>query len=266
VFPHWKNAIAPLLEAAAPRTVLEIGVAAGGTTRKLVTYASPRGAVVHGIDVAPTPAAEQLATQHPGRFVFHRGRSLEVLPRLEAVECVLIDGDHNWYTVLNELRLLARTAPEGRDLPLTFLHDVGWPYGRRDLYYEPDAIPAEQRQPLRRGGVIPGQTELVVDGGLNRTAWHAVAEGGPRNGVLTAVEDFLAESDAALRLELVVGFAGLGILVSERELMAKPALREALAVLESPAFLRDQCQRLEVARSTLCATRPRAARRGAKER
>jgi methyltransferase family protein len=258
VFQHW-NVIGPLIEAAAPRTIVEIGVRAGATTSLLLEYAGRHDAVVHGIDPAPEPAAEELTGPHARRLVLHRGLSLEVLPQLDTVDCALIDGDHNWYTVLNELRLLGRLMESRKSFPLTFLHDVGWPYGRRDLYYDPETIPSEHRQESRRAGVVPGQAELSDDGGLNRSGCHAVAQGTPRNGVLTAVEDFIAESDVALTLERVIGFSGLGILVSEQELAANEKLREGLAALDSPAFLRDQCRRLEAARNSTRAARRRGA-------
>ena len=74
----------------------------------------------------------------------------------------LIDGDHNWYTVVNELRMLRDNARAGREpLPVLILHDVGWPYGRRDLYYDPSTIPEEHRQPHRKAGMRLGRAELV---------------------------------------------------------------------------------------------------------
>ena len=48
---------------------------------------------------------------------------------------MIIDGDHNYYTVSEELRLIAeraRTAP----LPLLLFHDVCWPHARRDDYFD----------------------------------------------------------------------------------------------------------------------------------
>ena len=50
--------------------------------------------------------------------------------------------------------MLAATAREaGAPLPVCFLHDVGWPYGRRDLYYAPERIPEEFRQPWAQKGL-----------------------------------------------------------------------------------------------------------------
>ena len=79
------------------------------------------------------------------------------------------------------------------------MHDVGWPYGRRDLYYAPERIPAEHRQPYAQAGMRPRTRKLVAHGGLNPTMYNAEIEGGPRNGVMTALDDFVAEHDRPLR-------------------------------------------------------------------
>jgi hypothetical protein len=52
----------------------------------------------------------------------------------------VIDGDHNYYTVLRELRLADSVARrDGRPL-LAFMHDVGWPCARRDPIMPPTAF------------------------------------------------------------------------------------------------------------------------------
>lgn len=247
---HW-SVIRPLIEAAAPRTIVEIGVRGGGTTKRLLEHARGGEAVVHGIDPAPDAVVQELVESHPGRFFLHRALSLEALPEITGVDCALIDGDHNWYTVLNELRLLARQSAQPPVFPLTFAHDVGWPYGRRDLYYAPETIPEEYRQPHRRGGLVPGQSALEERSGLSPGLYHAESEGGPRNGVLTALQDFVAESRRPLTLKVVPGFAGLGVLVDGEVTRANAGLAERLAALDSPEFLRRECQRLEDARNRL---------------
>ena len=57
--------------------------------------------------------------------------------------------------------------------------------------------------------VTPGDPGLTWSG--IRYEGAAVSEGGPRNGVLTAIEDFVAEREG-LRLAIVPAFFGLGIL------------------------------------------------------
>ena len=99
------------------------------------------------------------------------------MAQLPAADAVIIDGDHNYYTVSSELRLIAEHAGDA-GLPLLLCHDVGWPHARRDSYYAPETIPAEHRHETVEGGyVFPGNSGLR-EGGLIY-GWPAVREGGP---------------------------------------------------------------------------------------
>ncbi len=127
-------------------------------------------------------------------------------------DAVIIDGDHNYHTVSEELRLIDERAA-GDELPLLLFHDVGWPHARRDSYYAPDRIPEAERQPMvERGGIAPEEPGLT-DRGLP-LPWVAEREGGERNGVLTAIEDFIAGRDR-LRLAALPLFFGFGVLWDE---------------------------------------------------
>ena len=138
--------LAPVLAAAEARRVVEIGALRGDNTREILETLGP-GSLLHVIDPVPGFDPSDHERDHPGRYVFHRARSLDVLGDLPPMDAALIDGDHNWYTVFNELRLLSEGARRHQaPLPLLVLHDVGWPYGRRDLYYAPETIPAEAGQ------------------------------------------------------------------------------------------------------------------------
>jgi hypothetical protein len=241
----WATAVQPLLEAVDARTIVEVGVLQGGTTAEAIAYAERNDGIVHGIDPAPRPGAVKLAERHD-RFVLHKDLSLNVLSEIDDVDAALIDGDHNWYTVINELRMLAaKSEAQGREFPLTLLHDVGWPYGRRDQYCDPKAIPDEYRHPIEGGGLWPTDDELHDDSGVNIGANHAVSVGTPRNGVLTAVEDFVSESDGRFQLTTLTGLHGLGIVVARAQLESNEGLRDCLRELESAAWLRTACERLE---------------------
>jgi cephalosporin hydroxylase/GT2 family glycosyltransferase len=234
MFPLWEDVVAPVVDAVAARRVVEIGALRGETTTRMLRSLGAE-CELHVIDPAPQfdPAEHERA--FPGRYHFHLGTSLEVLPGLAPADVVLIDGDHNWYTVYHELRLLAATARRtGTRLPVLVLHDVGWPYGRRDLYYAPERIPAEFRQPYRRAGMRPGQSALVGNGGMNRDMDNAEHEGGPRNGVMTAVDDFVAEHPDPLRVSVVPVFYGLAIVAEERVVEDHAHLATFLDRLESP--------------------------------
>jgi len=238
MFPLWEIALAPILEAASPRRVLEIGALRGDTTR-LLLEALGGESELHVIDPEPKFDTDEVERERPGRIVFYRDLSLKVLPVLPPMDAALIDGDHNWYTVYNELACLRRTSrAAGLPLPVCVLHDVAWPYARRDLYYAPETIPVEFRQEHARAGIVPHARRLVPNGGLNAHLDNAVNEGGPRNGVLTALEDFVAEHDQPIRKVVLPVHFGLAVVAEESRLVATPALGEALDRLESPGTLR----------------------------
>ncbi len=202
----------PVLDAAAPSTVVEVGAYAGDLTAIVLDWAAGCRAKVVSIDPDPQDALVQLAEANPALELV-RATSLEALGKLPPADAVIIDGDHNYYTVSEELRLIDQGRCDS-ELPLLLCHDVGWPHARRDTYYAPQTIPAEHRQELAEGGyVFPGEPGLW-EGGLVYQ-WPAMREGGARNGVLTAIEDFLDGRDE-LRFALVPAFFGLGVIWERR--------------------------------------------------
>jgi len=243
---HWPH-IKAMLDATEARTIIEIGGGGGATTQHLLGWADEHDAVVHSIDPNPALDADAILAAHPGRFVFHRTTSFDVLPSLPQADLVCLDGDHNWYTVFNELRLLDESAQRaGRPFPLTLLHDIGWPYGRRDQYYDPNRIPDEFRQEYSSGaGMLPGRRKTVEGRGYNYRHKQAILEGGPRNGVLTGAEDYVKECARDLRMETVAGGNGLAVIADNSVLEANPALREQVDLLVSPEFLQAHAWHLD---------------------
>jgi cephalosporin hydroxylase len=248
MFPLWDVAIAPVLHAAHARRVLEIGALRGETTDRMLDDLGT-DAELHVVDPEPAFDPADHERRFPGRYQFHRGLSLDVLPTLGPIDAALIDGDHNWYTVYNELRLLAEGARRhGTGLPVLILHDVLWPYGRRDLYYAPERVPAEFRQPYARAGMNPGAKRLHPNKGLNPTMCNAEEEGGPRNGVMTALDDFVGEHPRPVRKVVLPIYFGLAIVVEEDRLAEQPELVWALERLESSEGRYDLLQVAEATR------------------
>ena len=227
------------LEIAQARSVTEIGAYAGDFTRLLLRWAEPLHADVTAIDPTPQPELEQLAAEHAD-LVLVRETSLDALDHVPLSDAFVIDGDHNYHTVIEELsRIGQRSAGEGRQLPLLLLHDVGWPHGRRDDYADPSRIPEDRLQPLVGGaGLYPGVPGTRWGGLPYR--WPAAREGGPRNGVLSAVEDFVAAHEARLELVIVPSFYGLGV-VWERS----APYGEQIAALLAPLDRNPLIARLE---------------------
>ncbi len=210
----WADVIEPLAAELKPKTLVEIGSDEGAGTQKLLEFCRSTGAHLHVVDPKPAYDVGVWRAQWGEIVTYHLATSLDALPSIGPVDMALIDGDHNWYTVRNELEHLHANAEKaGSAFPLVFLHDVGWPYGRRDLYYDPDTIPPEQRQPYANAGVVPGQSVLVPGGGYNAHCFNAIEEGTPRNGVRTAIEDFIADHpNEDFALDIVPVLFGMAIL------------------------------------------------------
>ena len=204
---HHAELLLPCLDATGARVVVEIGAFAGDLTRLLADWAAGSGARVLAVD--PSPQDRLVALERERDEVeLVRETSLDALPRIPLPEVVIVDGDHNYHVVSEELRLVAERAP-GADLPLLLFHDVAWPHARRDDYFDPELIPQERRHPTAgsAGGLFPGDPGLRADG--LPYPGSAAREGGPENGVLTAAEDFVARHDG-LRLAVVPAFFGFG--------------------------------------------------------
>ncbi len=218
MYPFWDRVIWPVLQATGARRIVEIGALRGETTALMLERLGP-DTELHVIDPVPEFDPAEHEREFPGRYIFHRDLSHNVLPTLPAVDVALVDGDHNWYTVYHELRMLSESARRDHaPLPVLVLHDVGWPYGRRDLYYVPERVPEEFRQPYEQKGIRPGTKQVLPTGGLNPLHYNAVLEGGPRNGVMTALDDFVAEYDRPLRVLVLPVYFGLAIVVEEARL------------------------------------------------
>ena len=199
------------LQAARPSSVVEVGAYAGDLTRYLLGWAASSGARVSAVDPAPQDELRALSETHP-ELELIEATSHHALREMPPADAYVIDGDHNYFTVSEELRLIAERT-EDDALPLLMFHDVGWPHARRDDYFAPELIPPEYKQPtVEGGGLFPGIAD-PQPGGLPYK-WPAAREGGPRNGVLTAVEDFIKQRPQ-LRLAILPAFFGLGIVWHE---------------------------------------------------
>ena len=190
-----RELILPALDLAGARRVVEVGGEAGGFTAHLATRARDGGGHVHIVDPAPSSELAEMI-EASDELTLVREASPTALTTIGAADAYVLDGDHNYATVRGELAAIAELAGDAH--PLVVLHDIGWPWGRRDLYYRPAGEVA-----------------------------YALEEGGPRNGVLTAVEDFL-QDHPSFGLVRVPCIFGLGFLFDSRAPYA-PDLRALLA-------------------------------------
>lgn len=213
----FEDLIVAALDIADARSIVEVGADYGGMSTVLAERARTRGGSLTSIDPEVQDAFLTWLADNPE--VRHVPEpSLDALRHVAAADAYIVDGDHNWYTVFNELSLIRGTV-RAAGVPLfVLLHDVGWPCARRDFYYAPDRIPEAYRHDYcRTGGATPGWPMLVPGRGLTGGDNLAMAmiEGGPMNGVLTAVEDFIETAGTEgddLCYAHVPGALGLGVI------------------------------------------------------
>jgi len=234
----WGSIISPLFEILQPREIVEIGADYGINTRNILTYCRKTDSRAHIIDPQPKFDPDAFRRQYGDNFVFYQALSLNALPLIDKMDAVLIDGDHNWYTVYHELMFIEKQSQQNEPcFPLVLVHDVGWPYARRDMYYNPENIPEAFRMPYAQKGLDPDSVELVEKGGLNPHLCNAIYEHDLRSGVLTAVEDFVKESHHSLELIKVSGFNGLGILYPSCLHESNPLFLEFIQNLSVPKII-----------------------------
>lgn len=251
MYRFWDIIIEPILELLQPKNIVEIGADQGNNTKNLLEFCM--GWDVKLISIDPLPKFDVSAWQkHYGdHFIFYKSLSLNAIPLINQFDVVLIDGDHNWYTVYNELKLIEKRCQGFRQpFPLTMLHDVGWPYGRRDLYYNPENIPDVYRKPHAKKGIRPGSPKLVDNGGLNPHLLNSICENNFQSGVLTAVEDFIRETEQHLEFIHIPGHNGLGILMPVQLKECNQKLAEFVNAFISPVVMKH-VEKIEVSRVDL---------------
>ncbi len=244
---NLKEAILPALEVAKAKVIVEIGSECGAFSRELFAHAERSGGKLITIDPAPDASAlEFMAAWRDSRhFQFLQMTSHEAIPKIPDADAYIIDGDHNYYTVRRELELIHET--QGDRPWLAFLHDVGWPWGRRDLYYSPKAIPSECAHPSSSEGGVSLDHPGLVPWGFGNPGVISVAlrENGPKNGVRTAVEDFLAErSDFAFHL--VPAIFGLGVLCPRDASWTSDLQAHLAPYVDNPVLARMEQNRIRL--------------------
>lgn len=229
-----RKTILPFLKDGHYSNICEIGALLGENTGQLTQNGAVKITVID--PCISTDLCEKFKS-HP-QITICKGLSLDFLPKFtQPFDCILIDGDHNWYTVYRELMMIEerKLLADGGAI---LLHDVIWPYARRDMYYLPETIPAEYRQPYAKQGIKYGKSRLSPNSGFNPDLCNATHEGGPRNGVLTAIEDFLKEHGQDYHFFAIEKEFGLGFLVrknAKKSLVMKYFLKSKYLNLKEKA-------------------------------
>lgn len=206
--------ILPTLSLVKPKVIAEIGAAEGGNTRLLYDFLRNNQGRLVTIDPFPRGSFVDWVRSVSDVVTHFSDFSLNCISKTGPVDVWFVDGDHNWFTVFNELRLIDQLSQAHHKAAIIFMHDVSWPCGRRDMYYNPAQIPAEFVQPNSNRLGLTFDKFVSESGGLKGPYW-ALEEGGPKNGVLTAVEDFLQQTTSQYTWVHVPAILGLGILINK---------------------------------------------------
>ena len=220
MYRFWDTIIEPILVDYQPKIIVEVGSSSGVNTKNLLGFCEQNNSFCHTIDPTEIGNYNIIKDDLDKYGKWHKLLSLDALKNVMG-DVFLLDGDHNWYTVYEELKLIeANVVRDNLKLPLIFFHDTNWPYHRRDLYYDPATIPDEHKKPFAYKGIVPNRSELSETEGINSTLSNATTEGGEHNGVLTGVEDFLQNSSFGEKYTFcsVPHFHGLGLLYPTEQL------------------------------------------------
>lgn len=201
------------LEIAQPRSIVEIGGEGGKFTAALLDFATRNDGTLTTVDPDPSADLRRIAESGASMRLIEEP-SPGALDQIEPSDLYVVDGDHNYAVVRAEVdKILAATTDQGRPT-LVILHDVCWPCARRDFYYAPELLdPTEVHLNSFTAGMTRDSGDLVEGRGYRGSGSFSIAShaGGERNGVLTAVEDAIADREG-LELHVIQAIFGLGFL------------------------------------------------------
>lgn len=193
--------------------VVEIGADRGFVTKQFADACFQQDRLFYSVDPSPAEGVDDI----PGvKHIRKTSKNFFAEMRIPA-GIWIVDGDHNYNTVEMELAQISKTVGDGD--AIIFLHDIGWPSGRRDFWYAASEAPSTASLAkdgfsvsLDDSGPVP-----VVDGiGLGPVQAFTPHEGGKKNGVMTAVEDFLGTNEGtSWELHWTPIFFGFGFLVKK---------------------------------------------------
>jgi hypothetical protein len=213
---EFSSLIFPILDFVRPKKMCEIGTEHGGLTTILDEWSQKNDSHLFGIDPSPSQTfRDWLPIAHC--YTHIDGLSISEIPNLQGIDCWFIDGDHNWYTVFNELSLIRENSKKFNRNFLVFIHDVGWPWARRDLYYSPSSIPKDFLHDHNYDYGVTLENKPILNGGFRGNGQYAIAnhDGGEKNGVLTAIEDFAKPFGDEYFFANIPAVFGLGIIYNE---------------------------------------------------
>lgn len=187
------------------KKILIIGLSNERILNEIIPYYIDNECLLYGIDSKinlNTIFKEyiELDENLKSNLKYYAEDSLTILPKLNQFDAIFIDDDSNWYTLYNELNIIKKN---NSNFPNVFICNNKYPYKRRDAYTNPKKIPKENINeysdefPIFYKEDNETKYTMVKDG-----LYHAIDKDTPKNGVLTAIEDFLKENPKLEHLKI----------------------------------------------------------------
>lgn len=106
------------------KVIVEVGAFNGENTVQLLKYLKgKKKAKLITIDTNPNFDPVELEKKWKGLLTVIIGPSQIVLPTVKSYDTVLLDGDHSYWNVLEELKIIEKTF-KGKKAPVIVLHDT----------------------------------------------------------------------------------------------------------------------------------------------
>ncbi|MBN1551436.1 hypothetical protein JW979_08205 [bacterium] len=190
----WIDIVQPLLRHVQARHLLEIGSYRGDHTRLLAKYCNDHNGTLIIIEPVILSSLQKIV-DHSKNIKLFATTSREAMPLISTpLDAVMLEGDLNYQTVYGDLLDIERFVNRQKTtFPLIFLRATGWPYARRDMYYDPTNMPVGGIHSFQHKGMSHWSSSLEP-GMINYPFANARQEGGQCNGVLTAAEDFIKKN------------------------------------------------------------------------
>ena len=220
---NFSSIIKPLLEVLEPRHICEIGADLFQNSRFLLSATECWKTKLDIVDIAFE--GDDPVVTGSSRVKLYNQKSVQYLSGDVKADTFFIDGDHNYETVSEELRLIT----QHERWTSLFLHDTGWPCAYRDFYY--NEISEELKEECVSSGYI---SPFNTSNGVHFEGYFKTKEGGEKNGVLKAVEDFCSSSTDSLICCSIPSVFGLTMIFNEKQLTLdqKEQIRVFLSALD----------------------------------
>ena len=232
-----------LLDITKPLSICEIGSERGISSRKLASYCVNNNSRLSIVD--PSGFKNIDSSDHVNLY---QERSIDFFSRNIPIDFYLIDGDHNYQTVMTELESGLHNS-NGKP-PVYVLHDVSWPCAFRDYYYDYDSYKFKGVNPHKSNISIVIDSEDITEVGIPISPPYSAAlkYGGDRNGVLRAVKDFKKKFEPnEWKFWKIPNLFGLGVLFHKVS-MPENMIKEITLYLDSLDLFRPFLSILEANR------------------